>query len=138
TREYYEPIESKGLALNVEFSEENIVVLADEDKMVEALCNVINNAIKFTENGSVDVHAEGNGNCAVVTVSDTGKGMSPDTIAKLFSKDQIFSGSPTPEGGSGLGLYIAKEFMELQNGKISVTSVEGEGSRFVFKVPLAK
>ncbi|MBT4512911.1 MAG: PAS domain S-box protein [Chloroflexi bacterium] len=138
TREYSEPMESKGLALNVEFSEENIVVLADEDKMVEALCNIINNALKFTENGSVDIRAERNGSCAVVTVSDTGKGMSPDTIAKLFSRNQIFGGSPTPDGGSGLGLYIAKEFMELQNGNISVTSVEGEGSRFVFKVPLAK
>ena len=121
----------------MKFIDENIIVMADEDKLVEAMCNIIDNAVKFTESGHVDIRAERNGHFALGTISDTGKGVSHATIGKLFTKNQILSGSPTPEGGSGLGLYIAKEFMELQDGNISVTSTEGEGSSFIFRIPLA-
>ncbi|NQT73778.1 MAG: PAS domain S-box protein [Chloroflexi bacterium] len=138
TGEYRESIQDKGLNLFIEFEKEGIQVLADEDKMVEALCNIINNAVKFTSEGYIRIQAGLSGNHATVHVSDTGKGMSEDILEKLFSKNQILSGSPTPDGGSGLGLYIAKEFMELQHGDISASSVEGQGSCFLFKIPLLK
>ena len=94
--------------------------------------------MKFTSEGYIRIQAALSGDHATVHVSDTGKGMSEDILEKLFSKNQILSGSPTPDGGSGLGLYIAKEFMELQHGDISASSVEGQGSCFLFKIPLLK
>jgi len=138
TSEYLASIQEKGLKLLVEYEKENIEVLSDKDKMIEALCNIINNAVKFTSDGHIRIQAKCDDDYAFINVSDTGIGMSGDILAKLFSKNQILSGSPTPDGGSGLGLYIAKEFMELQHGDISATSIEGQGSNFLFKIPLSK
>ena len=135
--DYRSIIKHKGLSLNIEHSTDEIMVSADRDKMVEALSNVVNNAIKFTDQGMISVSARTSNGFGVVEIADTGKGMSPELMSRLFTKDQVLSGSPTPEGSSGLGLYIAKEFMQLQHGDISATTSEGSGSSFVFHVPLA-
>ena len=61
-----------------------------------------------------------------------------EEMKNLFTKNQIFHGGPSVEGGCGLGLYIVKEFMKLQDGDISVESTAGTGSRFIFEIPLLK
>jgi PAS domain S-box-containing protein len=135
--DYMGSAERKGLTLNIEETDDAIMVLGDAEKMVEALSNVINNAVKFTDHGSVTVRTTSDDTWGTVEVIDTGRGMSAEALNKLFTKDQILSGSPTPDNSSGLGLYIAREFMALQRGDITASSVEGQGSSFSLHVPLA-
>jgi len=137
-QEYRENIESKGLTLNFNDGGTDILVNADKDKTIEILSNIINNAIKFTEKGSITVTISADKSYGIVEVNDTGKGMSKNALEHLFEKRQAFSGAPTAGGGAGLGLYIAKTFMKLQKGDITVTSTSDQGSAFVVKIPLAK
>jgi PAS domain S-box-containing protein len=134
-QDYRGSIKKKGLALNLEETDEGVVVLADMDKMVEALSNVINNAVKFTDKGSITIKITREGKYGIVEVRDTGTGMPDDVLNNLFTKEKALSGPPTPGGGAGLGLYIAKSFMEVQKGDITATSVVGEGSTFVLRIP---
>ena len=135
-RDYREKIVSKGLVLEVEGLDDNIIVHADKMKMVQALSNLINNAIKFTSEGSISIKVQCEGGFAVVEVSDTGIGMTEDVLKDLFNKDRVLSTSPSPEESAGLGLYICKEFMALQNGDVYATSTVGKGTTFYVKVPL--
>lgn len=135
---YLDRIKAKRLKLVFICPDRPIIVRADHTKTIEAIGNVIDNAIKFTDSGRIKIELVIEEDKGKVTVSDTGKGMSQETVAKLFRKDQVFSGSPSPEGGSGLGLYITKEFMKYQSGDVRVTSELGRGSKFTFYLPLAK
>jgi PAS domain S-box-containing protein len=134
-RDYQGSIKKKGLALNLEEMDEGVVVLADMDKMVEALSNVINNAVKFTDKGSITIKLTRESKYGIVEVRDTGTGMPDDVLNNLFTKEKALSDAPTAGGGAGLGLYIAKGFMEVQKGDITATSVVGEGSTFVLRIP---
>jgi len=134
-RDYLGSIKKKGLALNLEETDEGVVVLADMDKTVEALSNVINNAVKFTDKGSINIKITREGKYGIVEVRDTGKGMSDEVLNNLFTKEKALSGTPPSRGGAGLGLYIAKSFMEIQKGDITATPVIGEGSTFVLRIP---
>jgi PAS domain S-box-containing protein len=131
-------IDQKSLKLVIESDNDEVMVMADKEKMAEAISNIMDNAIKFTDSGAITLRINSEQGKGIVVVEDSGKGMDEATLTKLFKKDQIFSGSPKPEGGSGLGLYIANEFMNYQNGSISVWSAPGVGSKFTFAVPLAK
>jgi len=134
-RDYRGSIKKKGLALNLEETDEGVVVLADRDKMVEVLSNVINNAVKFTDKGSISIKITREGKYGIVEVRDTGKGMHDEVLNNLFTKERALSGTPPSRGGAGLGLYIAKGFTEIQKGDITATSVIGEGSTFVLRIP---
>jgi PAS domain S-box-containing protein len=135
--DYYDTIKKKGLVLNLEGLEKDIFVLCDKDKLIEAISNVINNALKFTIEGSITIKTRTENNLGIVEVADTGPGIHPDRLNKLFKKDQAFLGAPEAGKGAGLGLYIAKQFMLKQNGDIYVTSILGKGTSFIFKIPLA-
>jgi len=133
-RDYASTIQRKGLDLIVDFPPEEIVVLADQDKTVETLRNIINNALKCTDKGSITIRTETENAFGLVKVSDTGIGMSENVLKRLFTKDRVL-GSEASRSGAGLGLYIAKSFMQLQNGDISVISQPGKGSTFYLKIP---
>ncbi len=135
--EYYDLINKKGLVLRSESMDKDIVVMADRDKTIEALSNVINNAIKFTTQGSITIKAALAGAEAILEITDTGSGIEPDTLKILFTKEQTMHGAPVAGGGAGLGLYIAKSFMVLQKGDIAVRSTAGTGSTFTLTLPLA-
>jgi len=135
-KDYAKGIAEKGLALKVEAMDPGIVVLADKDKLVEALRNVIDNAIKFTDRGSITVKTEGRGGYGIIEVKDTGTGMADDVLKTLFGREKVLSGGPKAGGGATLGLYIARGFMKLQRGDITATSAIGKGSTFVLKVPM--
>ncbi len=137
-RDRRKSIEEKGLALNLEEADKRVSVLADKGKMVEALSNVIDNAVKFTDKGLIAIEIKREGEYGIVEVRDTGKGMSDDVLKNLFTVVGDLSGAPTSGDGAGLGLYIAKSLMKLQKGDITATSVVGKGSIFVLKIPILK
>jgi two-component system, sensor histidine kinase and response regulator len=112
-------------------------VYADQEQVRLILRNLVNNALKFTPaGGRVTISARPNGPMVEVSVADTGVGMSPEQLAKLFVPNTHFSTFGTAgEQGTGLGLLLCKEMAELNGGKISVVSQPGQGSTFAFSLP---
>lgn len=115
-------------------------VLADENHIKVILRNLVSNAIKFTDsNGSITLATIVEDNGLIVSVTDTGKGMDRSEIEKLFSISTHFSHSGTSgERGTGIGLLLCKELVELNGGKLMVRSIVGRGSTFYFTLPLSK
>jgi signal transduction histidine kinase/CheY-like chemotaxis protein len=116
----------------------------DPTRLRQILLNLVGNAVKFTEEGSVSVEVgmmppRGSGLQRVrFTIADTGIGMSEESRAKLFQKFTQVDGSITRRfGGTGLGLAVAKQLVELMGGEIGVETALGQGSRFWFEIPLA-
>lgn len=130
--------EKKKLSLSVNEESPNVTVYADFQKTAEALRNVFENAARLTEEGSITLTISRDSRWGIVEIKDTGPGMPKSVESKIFSQELIFSAFPAgEEGRTGLGLYIAKNFMQLQGGDISVRSKLGEGSVFTFRLPLA-
>ncbi len=136
-RDYEKYAGQKGLRMRLEGIEGAAMLYADREKMVEALRNLINNAIKCTDQGSVTIRATTEGDLGAIEVSDTGIGMDGETMGRLFTKARVL-GREAGRSGAGLGLYISKSFMKLQNGDITVESEPGKGSRFKLLVPQFK
>ena len=116
----------------------------DSNMIITVLRNLLNNAVKFTPvNGSIILNASESfaetGKMVTISVLDTGVGMKKDIIDKLFRIDENISTPGTNnEKGTGLGLILAKEFVEKNGGNIRVTSKPGEGSNFIFTLPAEK
>ena len=117
---------------------DNFTIIADKNMIKTILRNLISNAIKFThKNGKVEVKAIKNNQQVEISVSDSGIGMTKETMAKLFRIDANLSTSGTEnEKGTGLGLFLCKEFVEKHGGKIWAESESGNGSIFKFSLPL--
>ncbi len=117
----------------------NAVVYADKDKIREVLFNLIGNALKFTpENGTITISFNEHGGMIETTVNDTGKGISKEDISRLFTKFGRLENTLTSVAeteGTGLGLYICKQFIELSGGKIWAISEVGKGATFIFSLP---
>lgn len=111
-------------------------VIADASLIRMVLRNLVSNAIKFTSKGSITVSMQQGDNELVVSVKDTGKGMSADNLQKLFSGQHFTTLGTAHEKGSGLGLTLCKEFLEANGGRLWVESELGSGSTFYFSVPL--
>ena len=114
-----------------------LTVHADIDMANTVIRNLLNNAIKFTEeSGSITVSAERKGDWVEVSVADTGVGMTPDRVDGLFRLDTAQSTKGTRgEAGTGLGLLICRDFVEKHGGMIQVESTQGNGSTFRFTLP---
>lgn len=115
-------------------------VWADANKLRRILINLLSNALKFTaRSGAVDITAEQTEDTVRVIVSDTGVGIAPEDVSRLFDKyEQARSRSTRNEKGTGLGLYITKQLVELHGGTITVQSELGKGSMFAFTLPVAQ
>jgi len=115
-------------------------VLADANMVLTILRNIIGNAIKFTpEEGQITITAQIKGECVDIMIKDTGVGMTSEIINNLFKVDQIVQTKGTNEEvGSGLGLVLCKELIDLNNGKISIESEENKGSSFIVSLPVSK
>jgi len=112
-------------------------VLADENRVVQILYNLIGNAVKFTQRGYVKVSARTTGEMLEVTVCDTGEGIPEDKLDDIFkSFEQVDTSLTRKHGGTGLGLSITKHLVELQGGRIWVTSKPDLGSQFYFTLPV--
>lgn len=112
-------------------------VLADENRLQQIMYNLLGNAVKFTDSGTIIVSAEESGSEAIVSVKDTGIGIARDKFEEIFDHfNQIDSSDTRSYGGTGLGLAITRSLVELHGGKIWVTSKPGEGSDFRFTISL--
>lgn len=127
---------SKKIELRNEVPE-NLSVFADQESISIILRNLMSNAIKYTErDGVVTISAFQQDKRVIVKVSDTGIGIRPEKISILFKFEDSFSTVGTnQEAGTGLGLLVCREFIEMNGGDISVESVEGEGTNFTFSIP---
>lgn len=116
----------------------DMLVFADRNMIMTVIRNLISNGIKFTPNGGrVEVLATHHNGKIDVTVADNGIGMTKPMIDKLFRIDTLLSTPGTEnEKGTGLGLILSKEFITKHNGTISVISEPGQGSRFIFTLPV--
>ena len=130
-------IGDKNIVLKNNVSNELPLVNADENRVEQVLYNLIGNAIKFTESGEVNVFAEQDGEVIKLSVSDTGIGIPEDKQAVIFNSFEQLNGNETREqSGTGLGLAVTKQLIELHGGKISVNSTVGKGSCFSFTLPI--
>ncbi|MGE7138092.1 ATP-binding protein [Luteibacter sp. NPDC031894] len=111
-------------------------VRGDAIRLRQILQNLVNNAVKFTESGGISLHIGCEGASLVMTVTDTGPGMSAELCARVFSRFEQ-GGSPQRAQGSGLGLAICHELCTLMGGTIRVRSELGRGTAFVVTLPLA-
>ena len=134
--------EEKGLELKKDLPDELLYVKGDVTRLRQILINLIGNAIKFTEKGLVTTALKATKEEDTLqlhfTVSDTGIGIDTDRLEKIFNSfEQAYSDTSRKFGGTGLGLSISKMLVEMQNGKIWVTSEKGKGSQFHFTIPYA-
>ena len=112
---------------------------ADEDRVQQILFNLIGNALKFTPAGTVEVFAQAHGAWLEITVADTGVGIAPEQLDKIFESFSQGDGTTNREqGGTGLGLAITRQLVELHGGTIRVESDADVGSRFTFTLPLSR
>ena len=112
-------------------------IKSDYVKCRHILQNIVANAVKFTEEGSVEIIAEEVGHSIRITVNDTGIGIDQEHIHQIFDEFRQADGSSSRKyGGTGLGLAIAKKYAELLGGSIEVESKRGKGSKFVLSLPL--
>jgi PAS domain S-box-containing protein len=129
----------KGLTLNFQTSEEILNVNVDEEMFVSIITNLLNNAIKYTETGSVTLSAKKEEDNAVIEVKDTGIGVSEDLQAIIFEPfRQASEGYSRTFEGTGLGLTLVKKFTDLMGGSIILKSKPGEGSTFRLTLPISK
>src|SRR5699024_2601549 len=109
-------------------------VQADEYKLQQILFNLLHNAVKFTNEGTITISATITNGTATIAVHDTGQGMSQQTSRQIFDS---FYQEQTNEGGFGIGLSLTKKLVELHGGTIQVTSTLGKETTFCFTMPLA-
>lgn len=132
-------IQSKNIEININIPEKIPPVLADENRLLQVMYNLIGNGIKFTENGDITLFAEENKEFIKVSIKDTGIGILEEKQKNLFqaftqAETEIF----TQYGGNGLGLYISKQLLERMSGKIFLEWSEPQkGTCFSFLLPKA-
>ncbi len=139
--------QEKGVALHLQVPDgcDALRVSGFAKETRQIVLNLVNNALKFTESGSVGVHLaedqdpEDGGQLMRIVVSDTGIGISKDALDRVFMQfEQADASTTTRFGGTGLGLSIVKRLAEALGGKISAESTEGEGSTFTVVLPVQK
>ena len=115
------------------------IVAGDRDRLVQVVSNLVNNAVKYSpDGGMVTLSTRADGGFVLVSVADTGLGIPPDEIGHVFERfRRVRSGAAQSIPGTGLGLTIVKQIVEMHGGKIWVESAVGHGSAFHFTVPLA-
>jgi len=127
----------KGLELAAMLPDDLPLAYGDFGRITQCLMNLAGNSLKFTKSGSVTVAVEQNGEILTYRVADTGIGIPPDKIDTLFTEFKQTDATIASEyGGTGLGLSITKQFIEMHGGRIWVESVLGQGSTFIFEIPL--
>ena len=136
-KDYTERIKSDNKNIELLYEQQNInrpiLVEADKGRINQVLSNLLNNALKFTDEGQivVDAHESNNKKDIIVSIIDTGSGINKDIFTKLFSKFATKSSQ-----GTGLGLFISKSIIEAHGGKIWAKNNKDRGSTFMFTLPI--
>ena len=111
-------------------------IMGDRHRLSQVLKNLLVNAVKFTDNGSISIEAEKKDDYILISVKDTGIGISKEELKKIFTKFyQAYTGDDRKNEGTGLGLFICKEIVQKHNGEIWGESQLGKGSNFMMKMP---
>lgn len=134
----YRPIaEQKSLVLNYDKPTEPLYVKADAGRVQEIFTNLIDNAIKYTPSGSVTITQKLDGPTVKTSIRDTGVGMSVEHRKRLFQRFYRIQTEQTKNiSGTGLGLWIIKQYIEAMGGKIDIDSMEGVGTEFTVTLPI--
>lgn len=127
----------KGIDLVRDTTESVILVTADTARLDQILLNLVGNAVKFTERGSVTVSTRTADSWAIVEIADTGIGIAEQALPHIFEEFNQGGVEARRKGGTGLGLAIVKHLVELHGGTIVATSILGEGTTFTMRLPAA-
>ena len=131
--------ERRGLDLKADLPEEKWLVKADEEKLRQVIQNLVDNAIKYTEKGWIEVSMKKEGEQVLISVSDSGRGISQELLPRLFEQWTRDSKAAKEIKGTGLGLYIAREIVSAHGGEIWAESRgEGAGSTFYVRLKLSE
>ncbi len=133
--------QQQNLVLNfsTHLDDSEAIVMTDETKVIQIFSNLLNNALRFTRKGRIELGYVVRGDMVEFFVSDTGIGIAPENHEKVFERFfQVEGPSSKQYSGTGLGLSISKAYAELLGGKIWVISAPGEGSLFCFSIPFKK
>jgi signal transduction histidine kinase len=131
--------EEKNIKMLVNIQTPLPLIYGDAQRLVQVLGDLIGNAIKFTDTGSITVEAKREKNFIKVSVTDTGIGIDKDFMPKLFQKfQQADTSAKRKFGGTGLGLAICKEIIEYHKGRIWTETKPGKGSTFIFVLPIKR
>ncbi len=131
-------IEANQHELMVDIGEQDLTIDADPNRITQVISNVLNNAAKYTPNGGkIVVTAFAEGDVAVLTVKDSGIGLSPEALSTVFELfSQIQAEVDRAQGGLGIGLHLVKRLVDLHEGSVAVTSPgKGQGSTFTIRLP---
>lgn len=128
----------KNISLKLNLNSKLPYVMIDSEKIKWVLNNLISNAIRYTENGVVQINARYDKEKIFVSVTDTGRGIPEEYLNKVFERFVRVEGFDIPQESTGLGLAIAKEIVEIHGGEIWCESKTGVGSKFTFTIPLNK
>ncbi len=129
-------IQKKGLEIRCNCPAKKVEVFADKAKIIQVLFNLLSNACKFTDKGHIEISVKQTDRLVECGVADTGLGITPENLPNLFSKFyQVRQQISPKEKGTGLGLVICKNIVELHNGKIFVESIKSKGTKFTFTLP---
>lgn len=127
--------EKKNIDLKIHPVRENLKLFGDKSKLKQVLVNLIQNAIKYTEEGEVEIIVEEHRNYAILTVRDSGVGISDRDLPRIFERFyRVDKGRSRAVGGTGLGLAIVKHIVEAHGSKVEVKSEPGRGSEFSFRL----
>jgi len=127
----------KGISLRSGFDSSVEMVYSDRRRVEQIILNLINNAIKFTEKGDIQLDCRAEGNWINISVSDSGMGIKEGDIDQLFKPfRQVDTGLSRLHEGTGLGLSICSHLIHLLGGEIEVQSEWGKGSKFTFTLPI--
>ena len=140
-KEVYESMNNVSRSIDVEFNLELAQKLpdvrSDHDKIIQVLTNLVSNAMKFVDEGSVTIKTISKTDAVEVIVSDTGIGIRQEDVPKVFHEfEQLGKHGGRKIGGTGLGLAISKEIIQKHKGDIWVESKYGKGSSFHFTLPV--
>lgn len=126
----------KGIKFSVTSNEPKILVYSDQNVIHKVLCNIIDNSIKYTEKGEVNVHLSESDDHALISVSDTGIGIPQESLDQIFEPfRQGSEGLNRKYEGMGLGLTITKKYIEVLGGKLKIESLKGSGTKVIIELP---
>lgn len=128
-------VTNKGILFRPEFKNTNVNLYGDVDRIEQILDNLLTNAVKFTESGTIELNARYHDGVLLLEVKDSGIGMSPETLSRIFRPFERLTSAANVDG-VGLGLAITKGVVKLLGGKIDVTSDIGHGTTFRIILPL--
>ncbi len=128
---------NKGLELHIDSMEDMPLVLADREQLRMILTQLLDNARRYTQSGSITINATRFDDSVQLDIHDTGPGIPPEERSRLFTRFHRIEGNNSPERGSGLGLAITRQLVERQGGKVWASSEVGSGSTFSISLPIA-